>query len=156
MCEFSTELVSWLDQELLPGEAAAAYVQRLAEEKAQAIWNLHKSDDTAEDRDDPLVVLGADTCVASEGNILGKPVDASFFMTNATFQVFANGPSGTTTQTLIDGPASGGSKATPVSSRAAASGKRNAIMVALRKRQRTEAGIRESLPKDNGSGTGLL
>jgi septum formation protein len=66
-----------IDEDLLPGEAAAAYVQRLAEEKAQAIWNLHKSDDTAEDRDDPLVVLGADTCVASEGNILGKPVDAT-------------------------------------------------------------------------------
>jgi septum formation protein len=63
-----------LNEELLPAEVAAAYVQRLAEEKAQAVWNLHKS---AEDSDDPLIVLGADTCVVSEGNILGKPTDAA-------------------------------------------------------------------------------
>ena len=54
-------------------EAAAAYVQRLAEEKAQAVWNLRRSLDT---QDDPLIVLGADTCVVSDGNILGKPVSA--------------------------------------------------------------------------------
>lgn len=63
-----------LNEELLAGEVAAAYVQRLAEEKAQAIWNLRRSADTA---DDPLLVLGADTCVASEGQILGKPVDTA-------------------------------------------------------------------------------
>jgi septum formation protein len=54
-------------------ESAAAYVQRLAEEKAQAVWNLHRSLDT---QDDPLVVLGADTCVVSDGHILGKPTSA--------------------------------------------------------------------------------
>ena len=63
-----------LNEELLAGETAAVYVQRLAEEKAQAIWNLHKAADTL---DDPLIVLGADTCVASEGQILGKPVDTA-------------------------------------------------------------------------------
>ena len=63
-----------LNEDLLPDEAAAAYVQRLAEEKAQAIWNAHKASDTPED---PLVVLGADTCVVSEGNVLGKPADAA-------------------------------------------------------------------------------
>jgi septum formation protein len=62
-----------LNEDLLPDEVAAAYVQRLAEEKAQAVWNLHKTTDTP---DDPLVVLGADTCVVSEGQILGKPKDA--------------------------------------------------------------------------------
>jgi septum formation protein len=61
-----------LNEDLLPGEVAAAYVQRLAEEKAQAIWNLRRSADTD---DDPLLVLGADTCVVSEGQILGKPLD---------------------------------------------------------------------------------
>jgi septum formation protein len=61
-----------LSEELLPGESAPAYVQRLAEEKAQAIWNLHQSADTD---GDPLIVLGADTCVVSEGAILGKPTD---------------------------------------------------------------------------------
>jgi septum formation protein len=54
-------------------EIAAAYVQRLAEEKAQAVWNLQRSLDT---KDDPLIVLGADTCVVSDGNILGKPTSA--------------------------------------------------------------------------------
>jgi septum formation protein len=63
-----------LNEELLPDEVAAAYVQRLAEEKAQAVWNLHKS---ANDSGDALIVLGADTCVVSEGNILGKPTDAA-------------------------------------------------------------------------------
>jgi septum formation protein len=59
-----------LNEDRLPDEAAAAYVQRLAVEKAQAIWNRRREEDTA---DDPLIVLGADTAVVSEGNILGKP-----------------------------------------------------------------------------------
>jgi septum formation protein len=63
-----------LSEDLLPNEAAAAYVQRLAEEKAQAVWNANRSSDTAED---PLVVLGADTCVVVEGHILGKPADSA-------------------------------------------------------------------------------
>jgi septum formation protein len=63
-----------LNEELLPGEMAASYVQRLAEEKAQVVWNLHKATDTP---DDPLIVLGADTCVVSEDNILGKPTDTA-------------------------------------------------------------------------------
>jgi septum formation protein len=63
-----------LNEDLLLDEAAAAYVQRLAEEKAQAVWNAHRSLDT---EDDPLIVLGADTCVVSDGHILGKPVDTA-------------------------------------------------------------------------------
>lgn len=63
-----------LNEDRLPDETAAVYVQRLAEEKAQAIWNRHRGLDT---EDDPLVVLGADTCVVSEGNVLGKPVDVA-------------------------------------------------------------------------------
>ncbi len=63
-----------LNEELLPHELAAAYVQRLAEEKAQAIWSLRKADDTP---DHPLIVLGADTCVASEGEILAKPTSTT-------------------------------------------------------------------------------
>jgi septum formation protein len=63
-----------LNEDLLPDEAAAAYVQRLAEEKAQAVWNAHRSSDTV---DDPLLVLGADTCVVCDGHILGKPTDTS-------------------------------------------------------------------------------
>jgi septum formation protein len=63
-----------LNEDLLPDEAAAAYVQRLAEEKAQAVWNAHQSSDT---QDNPLMVLGADTCVVCDGHILGKPADTT-------------------------------------------------------------------------------
>lgn len=63
-----------INEDLLPNEAAAAYVQRLAEEKAQAIWNAHRSSDAPEN---PLIVLGADTCVVCDGNILGKPTNAT-------------------------------------------------------------------------------
>lgn len=69
-----TVVASNINEDRLPNEAAAAYVQRLAEEKAQAVWNLNKSLDT---QDDPLVVLGADTCVVCDGNILGKPADSA-------------------------------------------------------------------------------
>lgn len=63
-----------LNEDRLPDEAAAIYVQRLAVEKAQAIWNRHQASDTP---GDPLIVLGADTTVVSEGNILGKPGNAA-------------------------------------------------------------------------------
>jgi septum formation protein len=62
-----------LNEDLLPDETAAAYVRRLAEEKAQSVWNAHQSLDTT---GDPLIVLGADTCVVCDGHILGKPADA--------------------------------------------------------------------------------
>lgn len=57
-----------LNEDRLPDEAAAAYVQRLAVEKAQAIWHRHAAES-------PLAVLGADTAVVCESNILGKPAD---------------------------------------------------------------------------------
>jgi septum formation protein len=63
-----------INEDLLPDEAAAAYVQRLAEEKAQAVWNANQSVDTPED---PLMILGADTCVVCDGHILGKPTDTA-------------------------------------------------------------------------------
>jgi septum formation protein len=63
-----------INEDLLPNEAAAAYVQRLAEEKAQAIWNAHRSSDAPEN---PLIVLGADTCVVCDGHILGKPTNTT-------------------------------------------------------------------------------
>jgi septum formation protein len=63
-----------LNEDLLPDEGAAAYVQRLAEEKAQAVWNAHRSLNIVED---PLIVLGADTCVVCDSHILGKPADSA-------------------------------------------------------------------------------
>jgi len=69
-----TGVAAGINEDLLPNEAAAAYVQRLAEEKAQAVWNANGSADTSED---PLLVLGADTCVVCDGHILGKPTDTA-------------------------------------------------------------------------------
>jgi septum formation protein len=69
-----TAAAAGINEDLLPNEAAAAYVQRLAEEKAQAVWNAHSSVDTF---DEPLLVLGADTCVVCDGHILGKPTDTA-------------------------------------------------------------------------------
>lgn len=68
---FSAESAD-LNEDLLPGEAAAAYVQRLAVEKAQAIWNRRQSADAP---GVPLIVLGADTSVVVDGQILSKPAD---------------------------------------------------------------------------------
>ncbi len=57
-------------ERLEPDEPPAAFVQRLAVEKAQAVWTTHQSQDSPED---PLLVLGADTTVMCNGEVLGKP-----------------------------------------------------------------------------------
>jgi septum formation protein len=55
-----------------PGEEPVGYVTRLAREKAQAAFAR-----LAEEAGDDLVVLGADTTVTVDGEILGKPEDAA-------------------------------------------------------------------------------
>jgi septum formation protein len=72
-----TSAAADLNEERLPNEAAAAYVQRLAEEKAQAVWARQKAMGKPDTPDDPLIVLGADTSVVCDGHILGKPVDSA-------------------------------------------------------------------------------
>jgi len=57
-----------IDESVRPGELAANYVLRLAEEKAEAI---RSSLDQAEDQ----LILAADTTVALDKHILGKPED---------------------------------------------------------------------------------
>jgi septum formation protein len=59
-------------EEPLPHEAAADYVSRMAEEKARAVFD-RIAQTRPSDPSDPLIVIGADTCVLSEGEILGKP-----------------------------------------------------------------------------------
>lgn len=54
-----------IDETLRSGETPTDYVQRLALEKAQAIYALHQK----------AVVLGADTTVVLDGEVLGKPID---------------------------------------------------------------------------------
>lgn len=57
-----------IDENVLPGEAPLAYVERLARAKAQvALASLGQ--------DRQAVVLGADTSVVLDGRILGKPLD---------------------------------------------------------------------------------
>ncbi|HEY2681967.1 MAG TPA: nucleoside triphosphate pyrophosphatase [Steroidobacteraceae bacterium] len=54
-----------IDERALPGEMAGDYVLRLARAKAEAGWALRPSPEAC--------VLGADTAVVIEGEILGKP-----------------------------------------------------------------------------------
>jgi len=55
-----------VDETPLPGEGARECAERLAREKALKVWQTRHED----------VVLGADTVVVVDGEILGKPVDA--------------------------------------------------------------------------------
>ncbi len=56
-----------VDESLLPGESPKPYVGRLAREKALAVAHRHAGESA--------LVLGADTTVACQGEILGKPGD---------------------------------------------------------------------------------
>jgi septum formation protein len=57
--------VADVDESVRPGEAPHAYVQRIARDKAGAIWA----------KDQSLPVLAADTTVVLDGTIYGKPRD---------------------------------------------------------------------------------
>jgi septum formation protein len=57
-----------VNEDLKSGEDAIAYVTRLAREKAQAVFDALS--------DAAAVVLGADTTVEVDGQILAKPADA--------------------------------------------------------------------------------
>ncbi len=59
-----------VDEVLQHGEVPEHYVCRLAEEKARAGFALLTIDELT-----AIPVLGADTCIAIDGEILGKPVD---------------------------------------------------------------------------------
>ncbi|HEX8594311.1 MAG TPA: Maf family protein [Pseudomonas sp.] len=62
-----TVLSAQIDETPLPHEAATAYVERLARGKAEAGLGLLA--------DPEACVMGADTAVVLEGQILGKPAD---------------------------------------------------------------------------------
>jgi septum formation protein len=55
-----------IDESQHPAEEPAAYVQRLATEKARAVLPLENAAD--------VLVLGADTVVVCDGEVLGKPL----------------------------------------------------------------------------------
>ena len=56
-----------IDESLLPGETAVVHAERLARTKARTIA----------DREPDAVVIGSDTIVVLDGEILGKPRDAA-------------------------------------------------------------------------------
>lgn len=58
-------------------EDAATFVLRLAEAKAQAVWARCVREGRQASDGQPLMVLGADTCVLCQGEVLGKPVDVA-------------------------------------------------------------------------------
>ena len=63
-----------VDESRRVNEEPAAYVLRLAVEKAQAVFARRAAEDVG---DTPLIVLGADTTVVCDGHILAKPADAA-------------------------------------------------------------------------------
>lgn len=67
-------LPSSVAEEHHPDEDAISFATRLAREKAQAVFDQQSGLDAAES---PLLVLGADTVVVVDEEILGKPVSAS-------------------------------------------------------------------------------
>ena len=66
--EFET-IAATLDEGVRPNEPATRYVQRLASEKSRRVLEQMESSS------DDVVVLGADTAVVVDGEILGKPLD---------------------------------------------------------------------------------
>jgi septum formation protein len=54
------------------GEEAIRYATRLAREKAEDVFASRRSPDSG-----PLLVLGADTIVVCDGEVMGKPTDAA-------------------------------------------------------------------------------
>ncbi len=56
-----------IDETRLPGETPPAYVERMAREKAALVYSRH--------RDAGSAVLGADTVVVLDDEVLGKPRD---------------------------------------------------------------------------------
>ena len=60
-----------VDESLRDGEEPVAYVLRLAVEKAQAVFARYSA------VQETLVVLGADTSVVLDDEVLGKPADAA-------------------------------------------------------------------------------
>lgn len=82
---FSVEAAD-VDESVRAGETPEAYVRRLAEEKAQAVFARHAAQQSSgapsqtasssEVGSANLIVLGADTTVVCDGEILAKPDDA--------------------------------------------------------------------------------
>jgi septum formation protein len=52
------------------GESAEAFCMRVAKDKAESVWEQYRSK-----RDDIVAVIGADTVILCEGEVIGQPSD---------------------------------------------------------------------------------
>ena len=67
-----------LDEDRLPDEPPQEYVQRLARDKARAVWNAIRNSGAPEiPAGKKVFVLGADTTVVVNDDVLEKPRDAA-------------------------------------------------------------------------------
>ena len=67
-----------IPEDPIPGENPVAYVTRLAREKAEAVYaEITKAAASEQRASAALQVLGADTTVTLDNQILGKPADAA-------------------------------------------------------------------------------
>ncbi|MEO6965642.1 MAG: Maf family protein [Acidobacteriaceae bacterium] len=75
---FQVESIS-VEEVCRPGEDAVHLVQRLARNKAEAVFHArtHASPTAVDSTPEPLLILGADTVVVCDQEILGKPADAA-------------------------------------------------------------------------------
>jgi septum formation protein len=64
-----------IPEDPLPNEDPIAYVIRIAREKAQTVFTQLSANPVPQSPESPLVVLGADTTVTLDNQILGKPSD---------------------------------------------------------------------------------
>lgn len=86
--QFST-LIADIDESVCDDESAEDYVLRLAKDKALTIFHT-----LSQEKQQQSLVLGADTCVVIDGNILGKPeneaecIETLMRLENNSHQVF--------------------------------------------------------------------
>jgi len=64
-----------IPEDPLPGEDPIAYVVRLARQKAEKVYRDFGQPESGDTAPDAITVLGADTTVTLDGQILGKPED---------------------------------------------------------------------------------
>jgi len=92
-------VVAAVDESVLPGEAPADYVLRVARDKARTVQSREGA---------ALPVLGADTAVVLDGQILGKPGDSTEAMcmlrslSGRTHEVFSAAALATADHRVLD------------------------------------------------------